>query len=54
VYKDERSLPFGSELSIGGDTCCETMGDGATSGGGFSNGGEGTGEDVGIGVVAVH
>jgi hypothetical protein len=34
--------------------CCETMGDGATSGDGFSNGGEDTGEDVEIGVFAVH
>lgn len=50
---DGRSLPIGCVLCPGGNTC-EIMGDGATSGGAFTNGGEDSGEDVGIGVLAVH
>lgn len=47
----ENACSIGCELCPGGNTCCEIMGDGATSGGGFTNGGEDSGEDVGTGVL---
>lgn len=49
IRDENRSLPFGFELCTGGNTCCESMGDGATSGG-FGN----RDEDARLEVWAVH